>query len=217
MSEARGIVVHGVPLPGTERVIRSTEAWWSEPSTDIYPRRGHRIDRICGHWSGGHPHTGPEAGGKLFTSMLKRRKESGELMDVSCHFGIAADGGIWQFCDLSSATIHVIKRINLRSVGVEVMSPGLHSWAKKLGYDMPPVMGFARGQAVKAVAFTPEAIAAWRWLVATLCLAQHPMLSIPMQHGSLDKPGILEHHECGGPKSTKMDAAGLLLREVVPR
>jgi hypothetical protein len=216
-----GIIVGGAVLPGTERVLRDSDAWWEEPSDDVYPRRGYRIDRIVGHWSAGNAHTGPNAGRKLYRAMLARRKDSNgdgkltpddEFMDVSCHFGIGWDGLIWQLADLQSATIHVARRINLRSVGVECMWPGTMRQAAKLG--MPAahaVMGQARGQRIECYPPSDELIEAWRWLAEALASAQHPLLDIDRQRGSMTRPGVMEHCDIEGPKQTKVDAAGLLI------
>lgn len=218
----RGIIIGDHVLPGTERVIRDPDAMWREPSDDIYPRKGYRVDRIVGHWTAGHARTGPNAGRLLYEAMLARRKDSNgdgkltpadELMDVSAHFGVSWDGLIWQLADLSSATIHVARKINLRSVGVECMWPGTMRQATKLG--MPPahaVIGHARGQRIECYPPSDELLEAWGWLVGALVRAKHPLLSIPMQRGGMDRAGILEHMDVTG--STKIDAAGLLLAHV---
>lgn len=221
MTIERGIIIGDHILPGTERVIRDSDAWWAEPSDDVYPRKGYRVDRIVGHWSAGHARTGPNAGRLLYQAMLARRKDSNgdgkltsadDLMDVSCHFGIGWDGMIWQLADLSSACIHVARKINLRSVGVECMWPGTMRQAARLG--MPAahaVMGQARGQRIECYPPSDELLEAWRWLVHTLTHAQHPLLAIPYQRGGMEKPGILEHCDITGPKRTKVDAAGILV------
>lgn len=210
MAIEHGIVVGGVVLPGTERVLRRPDAWWSEPSTDLYPRRGYTIDRICAHWSGGHHRTGPDAGLKLYRAMAGRKRDDGTDMDVSCHFGIAWDGGIHQLADLASATIHVTRKVNLRSIGVEHMWSGLHTQAAKLGIPpAEPVRGYARGGAVKCYPPSSEMLEAWRWLVRELTSADHPLLVIPMRRGSETAPGILEHMDISG--SRKLDGAGLLV------
>jgi hypothetical protein len=214
-----GIIIGGEVLPGTERVMRDEGAWWAEPSSDIYPRQGHRIDRVTGHWTGGHAFTGPEAGRKLVENMKRRRRETDgdgrltsadALMDVSVHFGIAWDGGIFQLADLSSCTIHASRRINLRSCGVECMWPGTVTMAERLGMPAAtPVVGYARGGAVKCYPPSPELLEAWRWLVDALCTAQHPLLTIPRQRGGEHRAGVLEH--CDVKVGDKVDAGGLLI------
>lgn len=205
----RGILIGGHVLPGTERVIRDSRAWWAEPSADVYPRPG-KIDRIVGHWTAGHPRTGPDAGVRLFQAMLGRKREDGTQMDVSVHFGGAWDGAIYQFADLANATIHVSRRINLRSVGFEAMWPGTTSQALKLKLpSLAPLTGHARGRSVKVYPPSSELLEGWRWLVGALTSADHPMLEIPMQRGSEDVPGIMEHMDIRG--SSKVDAAGVLV------
>lgn len=212
MSVERGILVGGEVLPNTERVIRDSEAWWAEPSDDVYPRKGYRVDRIVGHWTAGHARTGPTAGRKLYQAMASRKRDDGEPMDVSVHFGISWDGMIWQLADLSSACIHVKRRVNLGSIGVENMWPGTMRQAAKLG--MPAahaVIGTARGQRIECYPPSDEMIEAWRWVVHTLTHAQHPLLAIPYQRGGMERAGVLEHCDITGPKQTKVDAAGLLV------
>lgn len=221
MTIERGFIIGDTVLPGTDRVIRDPDAFWHEPSDDIYPRRGHRITRLVGHWSAGHARTGPNAGAKLYRAMLARRKDSdgdGKLtnsddpMDVSAHIGISWDGLVFQMADLASACIHVKRRVNLGSIGVENMWPGTMRQAAKLG--MPAahaVIGTARGQRIEVYPPSDEMVEAWRWVVHTLTHAQHPLLAIPYQRGGMDRPGILEHCDITGPKQTKVDAAGLLV------
>ncbi len=205
----RGIIVGDTVLPGTERVIRDSDAWWANPP-DVYPRKGYRIDRIVGHWTGGHARTGPNAGRKLYQAMAMRKREDGSPMDVSIHFGIAFDGLIFQMANLDDACIHVARKINLRSVGVECMWPGTMRQAARLG--MPAahaVVGHARGQRVECYPPSDELLEAWRWLVCALTHAQHPLLAIPYQRGGMERPGVMEHMDVPG--STKVDAAGLLV------
>lgn len=215
-----GILIGDVVLPGTERVLRDSSAWWEEPSTDIYPRpRGTKINRIVGHWTGGNPHEGPSAGRKLVGAMKARRKDSNgdgritpedELMDVSVHFGVSWDGLIFQVANLTDATIHTSRRLNLRSVGVECMWPGTVTQAQKLGMEpRPPVIGAARGGRVRCYPPSDELLEAWRWLARALTTASHPLLAIPFARGAEDKPGILEH--CDSKVGDKVDAAGLLV------
>jgi hypothetical protein len=211
---ATGIVCHGIVLPGTERVIRSPAAWWASGERGTRPRAGERITRICGHWGGGHHRTGVEAAAKMVRAMKARKRADGSPMDVGIHFVISWDGVVVQTADLADATTHVGSRaINRTSIGVEHCWSGTMTQARKLGIDATPVMGVARGLPVKACAPSPELLAAWRWLVGTLALAQHPLLAIPLVRGSMTKPGVMEHCDVKG--TTKVDCGGILLREVV--
>lgn len=220
MTVERGIVVAGEVLPGTERVIRDPRAWWREPSDDIYPRpQGLVIDRIVGHWSAGHPRTGPEAGRRLYEAMLARRKDSNgdgkitdedELMDVSAHFGIGWDGMIFQLVDLKDAAIHVGRRLNRASVGVECMWPGTVTQARRLGMEPArAIKGAARGRSVQVYPPSDELLDGWRWLVQALTSTAHPLLAVPRRRGGDNAPGILEH--CDSRVGKKVDAGGVLL------
>lgn len=223
MTIERGIVIAGQVLPGTERCIRDPRAWWREPSTDIYPRpRGQVIDSVCGHWTAGPARTGPDAGLKLWQAMDGRRKDSNgdgmltaedELMDVSVHLGASWDGGIWQFADLSSATIGAGRKINLRAVHVECMWPGTQSLARRLKMPAaPPILGTARGRRVRVYPPSEAMLGAWRWIVQVLTSADHSLLAIPMRRGGDRTSGILEH--CDVKVGRKVDAGGVLVGAV---
>lgn len=211
MTVDRGILIGADVLPGTERVIRDSTAWWDAGDNGTRPRKGHRADRLLGHWTAGHARTGPTAGPKVVRAMKARERADGSPLDVGIHFVISWDGLIWQTCDLALATTHVGHRPTiLTSIGVECCWPGTMTQARKLGLPDPiPVMGSARGGAVKACAPSDDLIEAWRWLATALTSADHPALAIPRARGSATKPGILEHMDVPG--STKIDAAGLLV------
>lgn len=211
MTIERGILINGTVLPDTDRVIRDPAAWWQPGERGTHPRQGHRIDRLVGHWTGGHPRTGPLAGPKVVATMKARKRDDGSPMDVGIHFVVSWDGLIWQTCDLGACTTHVGHRqINRRSVGVETCWPGTVTQATRLGVEVESVAtGRARGVPVKCLPPSAELLDAWRWLYDALTRAQHPALTLPRQRGSVDRPGVLEH--CDVPGTTKVDAGGLLL------
>lgn len=206
----RGILVNGAVLPGTERVIRDPAAWWTAGERGTRPRGGRRADRLVGHWTGGHPRSGPTAGPRVVAAMRARKRPDGSPLDVGVHFVIGWDGLIWQTADLGAATVHVGHRaVNRRSVGVECCWPGTVTQAERLGVDVEHVApGQARGQRIRCMAPSPEMLDAWRWLYDALTRAQHPALAIPRQRGSMERPGAMEHADVPG---TKVDAAGLLV------
>lgn len=203
-------MVHGDVLPDTERVIRDPVAWWQPGERGTRPRGGHRADRLVGHWTGGHPRTGPTAGPRVVAAMRARKRPDGSPLDVGIHFVLGWDGLVWQTADLGTATVHAgCRAINRRSVGVECCWPGTVTQAERLGVDVEhAVVGHARGQRVRCMAPSPELLDAWRWLYDALTRAQHPVLAIPRQRGGMERPGAMEHADVPG---TKVDAAGLLV------
>lgn len=207
-----GILIGDRIIINTERVLRDSSAWWAHGERGTRPRAGYRISLLCGHWTAGHPRTGPAAGPKVVRAMKAREREDGSPMDVGIHFVIGWDGLIWQTADLVEATTHVGHRqANRQSIGVECCWPGTMTQATKLGMtDARAVRGVARGAAVKACAPSDELLAAWRWLADALTLAAHPLLAIPRQRGVVgERGGVIEH--CDVPGGTKVDAAGLLV------
>ena len=216
MTISRGIIIGDHVLPGTDRVLRDSAAWWQDGERGTQPRSGHRVSYIVGHWTAGHPRTGPTAGPKVVAAMKARKRDDGEPMSVAIHFVVSHDGLIWQTCDLAASTIHVGSRaINRRSIGVETCWPGTMRQAERLGVtDAVPVVGRARGAPVKACAPGDGLLEAWRWLVDALTSAQHPLLVVPRKRGTMDRPGVIEHADVAG--TTKVDAAGLLLGALGP-
>lgn len=209
----RGIIIGSDVLPGTERVIREPAAWWAAGDLGTRPRKGHTAQLLCGHWTAGRPHTGPQTGRRVVSAMRARKRDDGSPLDVGIHFVIGWDGLIWQTCDLSQATTHVGHRPTiLASIGAECCWPGTVTQAEKLGMPAaPPVRGVARGAAVKAYPPSDELLEAWRWLAGVLTSTRHPLLAIPRSRGAAapQRPGIIEHADV--PKSSKIDAAGILV------
>lgn len=211
MTIEHGIIIGSDSLPGTERVVRDSRAWWAHGEVGTRPRQGNRIDRMVGHWTAGHPRTGPTAGVRVVQSMKSRKRPDGSRMDVGIHFVISWDGIIWQTCDLAQGTVHVGSRtMNARSVGIECCWPGTITQARKLGVEVDGVViGQAHGQRVRCLLPSDELLDAWQWLADALTAAKHPLLALPMKRGSMSTAGILEH--CDVTPTTKVDAAGLLV------
>ena len=197
-------------VPGTDRVIQEPGAWWAPGDLGTRPRGGYVADRLVGHWTAGHHRTGPTAGPKVVRAMKSRKRPDGSPMDVGIHFVISWDGLIWQTADLAWGTVHVGSRpINARSIGVECAWCGSTKQAERLGIEVDPVLGVARGQRVRAQRPSDDLLAAWKWLGEALASIDHPAVRIPRKRGGMDRPGVLEHCDVTG--TTKVDAAGLLV------
>lgn len=226
MSIAHGMVIGGAIIPGTERVIRDSRAWWTE-GRETRPREGRAIDMLIGHWTGGHARTGPRAGKLLFDAMEARLGSDGVSdLSVSVHFGVGWDGMIWQLADLEIATVHVGSRpVLARSVGVECMWPGTARQAAKLEVEGEAVARRIDGQVVRCLAPSDEMLDAWRWLAEALTgpEATAAGLRIPRRVLGLRRtlpelarsPGGVGEHatlpRAPNPRHVKTDACGLLM------
>lgn len=214
MTISRGLLLDGDIVPGTDFVVRDSEAWWSvrtDPN-DMRRRQGTRVDTHVAHWSAGHCLTGPDALRRLYRNIEARRKADKTDMSVSCGFGITWDGQVGQYCDLAEASIHVgDRRTYRRSAGTEVTWPGTVEWAEKLGIDPgTPVWGEARGRRVLCMAPNTDVLDAWRQLADALARIVHPFVGIPRQVVRTPGPGFCEHRDVPSPKG-KIDACGLLV------
>lgn len=206
----RGILIGDAVMPGTEFVIRQPAAWWNDGERGTRLRGGVKADQLVGHWTAGHPRTGPLAGPKVVHAMKARKRPDGTALDVAIHFVISWDGLIWQTANLAIATTHVgSRRINSRSIGVECCWPGTIEQARKLGVEVDGVViGEARGRRVRCLPPSPELVEAWGWLANAIVRIKHPAVAVPRQKGTMDRAGILEHCDVAG--TTKVDAAGIL-------
>lgn len=219
MTLAHGIVVGGVVIPGTERVLRDPRAMWST-SHDTRPRRGTKIRAVRGHWSAGTYREGPSAGLGLVRAMNARKNKDGDDLHVSVHHSIAADGGIWQHLDHAIGSVDVGHRpAILDGVSCEVMWPGTLRQATELKIVGRPVV--ARrwdGIRIDCVEPTPAQLDAWRWLVETVCAIHGiPRVCAPRRRFTPAERrqwvrgggGVEEHANM--PATTKADACGILL------
>lgn len=213
---AHGIVLDGQVLHGTEWVLRDSDAWWSwdEPRDrpDLRSRHGKPATLLVGHWTGGHPRTGPTAGPRVVRAMRGRLRDDGSLMDVSIHFVIGWDGLVWQCADLAVATVHVGRAINERSIGVETCWPGTATQAERLGVQGVVETRRVRGRPVECLRPSDELVASWARLARCLTVAglAPGRLEIPRVTAREGMPiaGAGEHY-CA--PTTKVDAAGYLL------
>jgi len=211
-----GIVIDGVVLPGTEWCLRDSEAWWSWDTPadrpDLRSRSGKPATLLVGHWTAGHPRTGPTAGPRVVRAMRARLREDGTPMSVSIHFVIGWDGLVWQTCDLATATVHVGRQINERSIGVECCWPGTQQQAHRLGVEGTFEERRVRGRSVRCLRPSDELVASWVRLARALTVAGvvPGKLEIPRVTARTTMPiaGAGEHQHA---PTTKVDAAGYLL------
>lgn len=221
MSVARGIILAGVVLPGTEWCLRDSDAWWKPGDLGTREREA-MPDVLVGHWTAGPPRDGPTAGPKLVRAMKARKSEkTGKPLDVGVHFVIGWDGLVWQCADLAIATVHIGNRgLIRRSVGVECCWPGTIAQAKALGVDGRSMRLRVDGRMLEVLAPSREIVLTWERLAETL--AAHlpiprqspmdrdgrPMLDRMTPKQARNWRGAMEHLHVPG--STKLDAAGLL-------
>jgi hypothetical protein len=223
----RGIIIGGEVLPGTERVMRDEGAWWSwdDPADrpDLKRRPNGDATVLAYHWTGGPFRGGRDAGAILVAAMRGRKRADGSDMSVSVHFGIGADGAIFQFVDLAIATLHIGSALNARSVSCEIMWPGTATNAAAIAkqlrskgrvvhpaYDSKAEMRTARGAAVRCVPPTAaqlEAVVALGEMLAAL--PPETGVVIPRQLCTKGPPtrrrGAMEHQHASG---AKLDCAG---------
>jgi hypothetical protein len=218
-----GIVIGGRVLPDTERVIRDSDAWWTE-GRETRPRAGARVDMLIGHWTAGHHREGPGVGLRLFRAMEARRSADGSRdLSVSVTFGHGADGTIWQFMDVLTAGVHVGARpIIRRSVSSELMWCGTAKQARRLGIDAPTMWREIDGRRVEIVAPPDALIDSWRWLADRLTSPEAAALGVHIPRRTLGLRrtlpwlaacggGVGEHATLPRGERVKIDACGLLM------
>lgn len=218
MTIERGLVLDGRVLPGTDWILRDSAAWWSLPADAADLRaRTEPISLLVGHWTGGHPRTGPTAGPRVVSAMRAREREDGTPMSVSIHFVIGWDGLTWQTADLAHVALHAGGRTtNGRSVGVETCWPGTADQARRLAVDGVEERRLVRGRAVRCLRPSDELVASWVRLARVLSAPETRRLTdgriaIDRVCASPRLPvsGAAEHMSVPG--TTKVDAAGYLL------
>jgi hypothetical protein len=220
VSIAHGIVVGGRVIPGTERVIRDSSAWWDGTTHDTRPRGRARVRTCRAHWSGGTYREGPSAGEVFVRYMNARENDQGDDLHVSVHHSISGDGLIWQHLDHEIGSVDVgFRPAILDGVSIEVMWPGTLRQATRLGILGRPVV--ARewdGVRVDCVRPTDAQIEAWRWLAAQICeihgipkrcAPQRRMTAFERARWVRSGGGVEEHGSMPG--TTKVDACGLLM------
>lgn len=179
---ARGVVVDGQVLTGTEFVLREADAWWDPADADdryqLRPRAD-RVDILCGHWTAGEAGTKTnQDDGRRVVGVMKRRKSRkrpGRRLRVSVQFVIGACGPaddyapVWQTMDLGGkwAATHVGRgSVNARSIGVEVVSAGLDGAANVR--DRKEVEVELLGRTRSVLEFYPGQLRAWVLLANAL-------------------------------------------------
>lgn len=214
----RGIVLDGKTLPGTDWCIRDSDAWWALPGDAADARRRTEpVSLLVGHWTAGHPRTGPTAGPRVVRAMKAREREDGSPMSVSIHFVIGWDGLTWQTADIGLATLHAGGRTtNGRSIGVETCWPGTASQAERLGVSGVEDVRLVRGQRVWCLRPSDELVAAWVRLARFLSspeLERHTegRIAIARVTATTAPPvsGACEHLHVAG--TTKVDAGNYLM------
>lgn len=222
MSIEHGIVVGGRVIPGTERVIRDSRAWWTE-GRETRLRAGATVDMLIGHWTAGPARTGPGAGLSLWRAMEARLNAHGEDLSVSVQLSISWDGLVFQHADLEVGCVHVGARpIIRRSIGVECMWPGTQAQASRLAVAGPAVSREIDGGRARCLLPSDELLASWRWLADTLTgpEAHAAGLRIPRRTLGLRRTlyelarsggGVGEHATLPRGVPVKIDACGLLM------
>jgi len=218
MTVSHGIVLDGQVLPGTEWVLRDSEAWWALPqdSADLR-KRTEPISLLVGHWTAGNTRTGPTAGPKVVRAMKARERDDGSPMSVSIHFVIGWDGLTWQTADLAHAALHAGGRTtNGRSIGVETCWPGTAQQADRLGVDGVEEVRLVRGKRVRCLRPSDELVASWTRLARFLSAPETERLTegriaIARVTASTTPPvsGACEHLHVPG--TTKVDAGNYLM------
>jgi hypothetical protein len=222
MTIAHGIVVGGVPIPGTERVVRDSRAWWTE-GRETRPRAGAAVDMLIGHWTAGPARTGPGAGLSLFRAMEARTNRDGEDLSVSVQLSISWDGLVWQHADLEAGCVHVGARpIIRRSIGVECMWPGTTGQAARLAVAGPSVRREIDGVRVSCLTPSDALLESWRWLCDALTGTEARALGVRIPRRTLglrrtlgelarSPGGVGEHATLPRGAPVKIDACGLLM------
>lgn len=182
-------------------------------------------DLVCIHWTGGMG--GPE---QVYRTLLKR--------NLSIHFVIGPDGLVVQMASTSLVCAHAGK-VNARSVGIEVVSPGLPGdshgnarqrlaasvWAKEQarGVRREAYVDEIRGRRVRMLDFTTVQTEALTILVESLCDELGIPKRVPTESdGSLTRRslttselssfrGVLGHY---GAHETKLDCGTLPLERL---
>lgn len=157
------IVVSGrvVPVAASVRTWHETGLLFDRPG----PR--HEATRlVVVHWTGSE-----NAPAAVHRNMSADGK--------SVHFVIDADGLIWQMCDANALCAHA-SGVNVRSVGIEMISRGDDRKVPTRGVERPVLKEQIHGRPVAYAGFTPAQQLACVALVSALCTHYQLPMRVPM-------------------------------------
>lgn len=189
MASERGLLIEDAVVPGTDRIIRDSAAWWEVGERGTI-RRAPVMDIALFHWSAGEAGlrdpdgpSGPldeydDDGRRLVAAMKDRRREDGSPMSVAIQFSIGACdpdddwANCWQHCDIGRvACIHVSKLWNPRAIGTEIISAGMPDKPGGPRFDLrnrPQIVVPLIGARRRTLAFYRGQIRTAVWLAETL-------------------------------------------------
>lgn len=219
MTLLRGLLDNGVVVPGTEWVVRDSEAWYDAGDDDIYLRE-RPPEILVGHWTAGPRRTGYAAAQKTYRAMQARRKDNGAEMSVSAQFVLSDDGIVTQLADLKWCCVHADRLFNLRGLSLEYAFPGTVAQAAKLGEVGGPAERRRVAEAyVQCVTPSEAALKAYvRWADMLASRFDIPKIAytrtsrFDMREMRTAK-GACEHFHAAS--TTKVDAAGFLTGALV--
>lgn len=220
MTVERGLVIAEKVIPGTERVLRDSSAWWN-PGDPGTRKRSPLVDLEVKHWTAGRT----TRKGPAVVRAMKGRANAARPIETAIHFVLQWDGQIWQAADPGlTAVVHVGWRpVYQRSVAEEHCWPGTIRRAAKLGqgdvaeHDSVQACGFRMEVVRPAVAMVEASI----WLSGVLADLEgeggiHIPRQVPSELGRRFTreegrywAGVMEH--INAPTTKKLDCAGRML------
>lgn len=210
-----GLLYNGKVIPGSEWILRDTDAWYPLGDDDTYPRK-EDPSLIVWHWTAGPRRQGPFAAQKTYRAMQARRKDNGEEMSVSAQMVLSDDGELFQLADLNLCCVHADKRFNLRGVSIEYTLPGTVKQAEKLQVpSMPNQRRLVAGDYIEALVPSPAALAtAVRFAELLAVRFNIPRVAYTRRTRFTGKDmrlarGACEHYHAAS--TTKVDAAGFFV------
>lgn len=238
LTPARGLVIAGELVPGTDWIRRDPAFWWTS-GRGTRPR-ARAVDLLVGHWTAGEAGVrdpdGPRGplgpydddGPRVVRAMRSRLRADGSPMSVGITFVVGAcDHGdewapVWQTMDPGLVgAVHVgMGSINARSIGVEVVSAGLPG--RFDARERPRVRVPVLGRMLEVLRFYPGQLRSWIALAETLAALDGrggirierrvpaPLATRRMTRVEVARySGAMEHLHV--PTTKKIDAGGLLL------
>lgn len=194
MTIERGLLINGQVVPGTEFIVRDSDAWWDwdnpDDRHDLVKRASTDIELLVGHWTAGTAGDDEVSDdGRTVVRRMKARmsrKYEDEPLKAAVEFIIAADSDsqsgrlddatVWQCMDIGKvAGIHVGNRnVCRRAVGVEIVNIGVpyywrngkkHDWNPRKRPIVNPVLLNKKREFTD---FFQSQYLAWRYLAETL-------------------------------------------------